>query len=68
MVFLKGPWVSYVYQFKNRNIDGEMCTTIYVFFKPFCVIIPLGWTPTCIPYKNSMLQSALNAVYHKAMG
>ena len=24
--------------------------------------------PTCIPYKNIMLQSALDAVYHKAMG
>ena len=56
--------------FINLKIEifMEKCAQQYVFFLPFCVILPLGWTPTRIPYKNSMLQSALDAVYHKAVG
>ena len=30
--FKKGLWVSYIYQFTNRNIDGEMFNTICVCF------------------------------------
>ena len=56
--------------FINLKIEifMEKCAPQYVFFLLFCVILPLGCTLTCIPYENIMLQSAVDAVYHKAMG
>ena len=36
MTFLKGDWVSWVYQLKtNPNVDGETCTKKLVFFIHF---------------------------------